>query len=207
MFAQVTTSLIRVDSLDDFVRKYQATANDCSALTTGLNALFLLVDRSNGKTISLLLGESPPDTPSQEDAGCNLGPIYDQLAISPPIHEGFTVPLFTMFTFTPIQFRKHPYARVTIARSAPDKVEPAISIMRDKVVPAAKEEQGFKGLAALMNRETGKSMTITLWETEEDLEDSEISGYYQQQLSRFGRILTELPLREYFQVAVHVAGA
>jgi hypothetical protein len=48
------------------------------------------------------------------------------------------------------------YARVSIARSQLGKADEVIRIHRDSVVPAAKQQKGFKGLYLLTDRKTGK---------------------------------------------------
>jgi hypothetical protein len=60
------------------------------------------------------------------------------------------------------------YARVTKASTNPAEVEKGLAIMRDKVVPTAKLQKGFKGYLLLGDRSIGKSLAITLWETEAD---------------------------------------
>jgi heme-degrading monooxygenase HmoA len=61
------------------------------------------------------------------------------------------------------------YARVSIGQFPPAKVDEAIGIYRDSVVPAAKQQKGFKGNDVLTDRKTGKGLTMALWETEADM--------------------------------------
>ena len=58
------------------------------------------------------------------------------------------------------------YARVTTARVQPGKMDEAISIMKDSTYPANRNQQGFKSAILLTNPNTGKALSITLWETE-----------------------------------------
>ena len=94
------------------------------------------------------------------------------------------------------------YARVTFVQSPLDKVDEGVEIMREHVVPASAQEKGFRGLYTLVDRETGKGMTITLWETEADMVTAESSGFYQQQLARFKGVFSAPPVRELYEVAV-----
>ena len=71
-------------------------------------------------------------------------------------------------------------------------------------MPAAKKRQGFKGLFLLMNSDTGKGISLTLWETEEDLKAGEESGYYQQQLGKLAEVLAEQPEKEDYEVSIQV---
>ena len=94
------------------------------------------------------------------------------------------------------------YARVTIVQVLPGKEDEAIGIFRDSVVPAAKEQKGHKGHYLLSDRKSGKSIAISLWETEADLTAGESSGHYQQQLAKFKGIFAAPPVREDYEVTV-----
>ncbi len=52
-------------------------------------------------------------------------------------------------------------------------VEKNTQILRERALPAARELPGFKGLLSLADRESGKGITITLWESEAALQKSE----------------------------------
>lgn len=94
------------------------------------------------------------------------------------------------------------YARVTTVQIQPGKADEAIGIFRDSVVPAAKQQKGFKGGLLLTDRNTGKGLSIALWETEADMRAGEASGYYQQQLAKFKDIFGAPPVREQYEVSV-----
>ena len=94
------------------------------------------------------------------------------------------------------------FARVTHTQILPGKMDEAIRIYQDSVVPAAKQQKGFIGIYGLGDRSTGKSMTISLWETEADMKACEASGYYQQQLAKFKDLLGAPPVREQYEVTV-----
>jgi len=48
----------------------------------------------------------------------------------------------------------------------PGKIDEAIGIFRDSVVPAAKEQQGYRGHYLLTERKNRKGISISLWETD-----------------------------------------
>ena len=74
------------------------------------------------------------------------------------------------------------HARMTTIRTQPGKMEQALVIARDSIAPHAEEQPGFKSLVALTDPESGELVFISLWETAEDLEASENSGYYEEHL-------------------------
>ena len=65
------------------------------------------------------------------------------------------------------------YARVTWFEGSPAQAHEAISGMREHAIPAVKSAPGFSELLFLMDREGGRALAVTLWETPEDLDDSE----------------------------------
>ncbi len=94
------------------------------------------------------------------------------------------------------------YARVTIVKIQPGKTDEATRIYRDSVVPAAKQQKGFKGIYMLTDRKTGKGISIALWQTEADMTASESSGYFQQQLAKFKDLFVAPPVSEHYEVSV-----
>ena len=65
------------------------------------------------------------------------------------------------------------YARVTTGELAPDQMEDFEKMVRDQVIPRARELRGFKGGYWLADRDGGRVMGITLFESEEALRASE----------------------------------
>lgn len=93
--------------------------------------------------------------------------------------------------------------RVTTVQIQPGKVDEAIRIYRDSVVPAAKQQRGYRSTMLLTDRASGKGIAITAWETAADLQASEASGYYQEQTAKFAPLLTAAPIREVFELSVN----
>jgi heme-degrading monooxygenase HmoA len=93
------------------------------------------------------------------------------------------------------------YARVVTAQVAPGKITEGIQLWRDSVMPAAREQKGFKSGRLLVNRQTGKIISVGLWETEADLQASgEGSAYLQAQLAKFASLFTAPPVIENYEV-------
>jgi heme-degrading monooxygenase HmoA len=94
------------------------------------------------------------------------------------------------------------YARVTSAEIFKEKIDQAIDIYREYVVPAAKKQKGFKGIHLLVDHESGYVISITYWESKENALDNEKSLYYQEQVARFISFYTRQPIREGFDVPI-----
>ena len=94
------------------------------------------------------------------------------------------------------------FSRLVNLQVQPGKTEEAVRIYRDSVILAAKKQHGFKSAQLLTDSTTGKAYSITQWETEADMKAGEASGYYQEQISKFGQMLKSTPIREDLEVSV-----
>jgi heme-degrading monooxygenase HmoA len=66
------------------------------------------------------------------------------------------------------------HARMSIFEGRPDKIDEALRQAREGVLPQAKEmDPGFKGIIALADRQSGKMLGITFWESEEAMRATE----------------------------------
>jgi heme-degrading monooxygenase HmoA len=65
------------------------------------------------------------------------------------------------------------FARVSTFQGPPDHTAEGLRVAREQVLPAAKLMDGFKGIYLLYDQESGKSLSLTLWETEADMRASE----------------------------------
>jgi hypothetical protein len=65
------------------------------------------------------------------------------------------------------------FARVTSGEFSPDDMENFISMVRDRIIPRARDLQGFKGGYWLADRSTGQVLAVTLFESEEALKASD----------------------------------
>ena len=65
------------------------------------------------------------------------------------------------------------FARVSTFQGPPDCTAEGIRVAREQILPAARLQDGFKGIYLLYDSESGKSLSITLWETEEEMIASE----------------------------------
>ena len=94
------------------------------------------------------------------------------------------------------------FARVTLTQGKPDKINETIKLYKDSVVPAAKSQQGYRGIILLSDFNNGKGISISLWDSEEDAVANEQSGYYKAQVDKFKDFFTAQPVREGYVVTV-----
>ena len=93
------------------------------------------------------------------------------------------------------------FARLTITQVQVDKINEPVKLTKESIIPAAKSQKGFSG-AYLLTQPNGKSIMISLWETEEDAVTNEQSGYYQQQVGKVKDFLAAPPVREGYEVSL-----
>ena len=65
------------------------------------------------------------------------------------------------------------HARVSIFEGSPDEMDESLRQAREVVLPRGSQMEGFKGMIALGDRQSGKTLGITFWESEEALRASE----------------------------------
>ena len=94
------------------------------------------------------------------------------------------------------------FARFTIVQMKEDKLDEAIKLYEDSVVPGTKSQKGFCGIYLFTARKTGKGYSISLWDSEEDAVANEQSGYYKQQVGKFAEHFSAPPVQEGYEVSV-----
>ena len=94
------------------------------------------------------------------------------------------------------------FARLTIVQASIDKLDETVKIFKESVAPAAKSQKGFRGAYLLTDRKTGKGISISLWDSEQDAIANEQSGYYQEQVGKFKGFFTAPPVHEGYEVSL-----
>jgi hypothetical protein len=97
------------------------------------------------------------------------------------------------------------YARVTTTQFSPYRLDEAIHIAREQIVPAARQQTGFKGFLMLVDRSTGRGITITLWEGEGDRDvTGPNSSYYRDAIGKIVPLLEDAPLVEDLELVIQI---
>jgi heme-degrading monooxygenase HmoA len=70
--------------------------------------------------------------------------------------------------------RRHAvYARVSTLEGPPELMDESLRLAREVVLPQGRLMEGFKGMIALGDRHSGRTLGITFWESEEAMHTSE----------------------------------
>jgi heme-degrading monooxygenase HmoA len=67
------------------------------------------------------------------------------------------------------------FARVTDFYGVPDKLDAGIAYARDSVLPVLKQQPGFRAMVVAVNRDTGRLVASSVWDTSEARAASELA--------------------------------
>jgi hypothetical protein len=97
------------------------------------------------------------------------------------------------------------FSRVNTLQTAPDRIDDVARAVRNLVHPGIKVEPGYRGYIVLGNRETGKAIGVTLWESADAREASDAkareirprleqqTGGTMQSVERYEVLFSDLP--------------
>ena len=94
------------------------------------------------------------------------------------------------------------HARVVIMEMLPIDVEEVVRTYRDRVVPAGREQEGFRGAWMLTDPETGEGLSISLWQSADHMEASEESDFHHRELGELEDFFISAPVRKHYEVSV-----
>lgn len=95
------------------------------------------------------------------------------------------------------------YARVVTVQIQAKMMDEAITIFREDIDPVAKQQKGITGGHLLLtDQETGKAISISLWETEADMLAGEKNEYLQEQVAKVAHLLAARPTTEHYEVSM-----
>jgi heme-degrading monooxygenase HmoA len=95
------------------------------------------------------------------------------------------------------------YARCITAHVHPDRVDEAIAIYQDSIIPAAREQSGFVSAMLLTDRSMGRATSVTIWQSDEARTAADASGFLRQQIGKLAPMFLAAPTRELLEVGAH----
>jgi heme-degrading monooxygenase HmoA len=73
------------------------------------------------------------------------------------------------------------HARVSTLQLDPSRVDQAVSRLEEEIVPELEGANGFKGFTAMVDRQSGRIVGVSFWESEDAMRDSEELGQSSRQ--------------------------
>jgi hypothetical protein len=64
------------------------------------------------------------------------------------------------------------YARISTVQGDPSKIDDAVAVINDKIIPTLKGLNGFTAVNFMADRSTGKLVTVAFWQDEAALQGS-----------------------------------
>lgn len=92
------------------------------------------------------------------------------------------------------------FARTTTMQLKIAFIDDALEVYKNSIVPAAQAQKGLKELSLFIDRDSGRAVSIAIWESEEDAKANEESHYYQEQLVKLLSYYANPPIKEGFEV-------
>jgi heme-degrading monooxygenase HmoA len=91
-------------------------------------------------------------------------------------------------------------AEIDVVRTNPTD---AVELFKASVIPALHEQEGYEGCYVLLSEE-GKMLVLSFWESDEAARATRLSGFYQEQIEKFGDLVFYRadPGREAYDVVV-----
>jgi hypothetical protein len=94
------------------------------------------------------------------------------------------------------------YDRIVTSKYKPEALDEATKIMRESIIPAQKEQRGWKGTKVLLDREKSKITAIISWNTKEDAQKVAQEGFMKNQMAKISPYLTGEPTIELCEVVI-----
>jgi heme-degrading monooxygenase HmoA len=92
------------------------------------------------------------------------------------------------------------FARVLRSHIKLDKVDEAVKMFKESVLPQCRKQPGFRGAFFMKDPGTGDSVVITLWESRDAMLATEENRFFQEQVAKFVPFYREAPMRDAYEV-------
>jgi heme-degrading monooxygenase HmoA len=159
MYARVNYRQIPPGKMDEAVRVYREVTGPDRRAQPGFQQGLILTNRDTGKLIALAFWASETDMKEASPSG-----HVNAVAGGPPEREEYEVAVQEGESF----LGKAGFARVNYHQVPADQMVEVAGFYQKSVLPERKTHQGFLGGLILTNRDQGKMLTISFWNSESD---------------------------------------
>ena len=167
MYARVSTIHGQPDRVEQGIGIFREQSVPTLQGQQGFRAAYALIDRQGGKALALSLWESEEAMRQSEQAvEQQRQQAAQQMGASGPTVERYEVVIAE-------GSGSGQAARVTTYQAPPERVDDAINLYRERTVPTVQGQQGSAGLYLLVDRQSGKAISLSLWESKDAMRKSE----------------------------------
>jgi hypothetical protein len=92
------------------------------------------------------------------------------------------------------------FCRVTHVQAPEGKVQEGLNLWYENILPVTKSREGFRGAISMVDFDSGKALSITLWEGEESLLASTEAEYHKKAVEKFGEFFENAHEPENFEM-------
>jgi len=172
MFVRITWSKVATQSMDAAASNYREKILPSLQTQSGFLGAVVLGDRTSGDGASVSYWQTAETMSASEEMAAAGRAQASQVA-------GGNIEILEVDRFEIIlQDRAAPvqagtFVRVNDVRGATGQVDATLALMRDKAVPVLRGQQGYRALLVMANRESGRVLVTSVWNTAADREASD----------------------------------
>jgi heme-degrading monooxygenase HmoA len=171
MFIRGTRTRTSPDKLDEEIETFRKQVLPSARSVPGFFGGVLLADRKTGSGIEITYWETAEALSASEQVGVQT---RTPAAGGMPATEIVNVETYEIVILDRDQApMPGELVRLNMINGNPERVDPLIVFVRDKVMPVLKLLKGYRAIVMGVDRQSGRSTVSTLWDTLADLEASD----------------------------------
>ncbi|MGB2954236.1 MAG: hypothetical protein WBB74_12720 [Gaiellaceae bacterium] len=171
MYARVASFESRDPSLaDELIGRVREQVSSGQNVLQNARGFLMLLDRESGKSLGISFFDSEEHIKEAEPAFDRMGDEF------PEKMRGRRVSVETYEVALVEGGEGARAARLSTLESAPERIIEGARYVEEEIVPRVRELEGNKGMVSLIDRKSGRTKVITLWESSEALRASEQSA-------------------------------
>ena len=97
------------------------------------------------------------------------------------------------------------YVRAGTSQIQSGKMQEAIEIANDSVVPDVKAQKGFRGIYFMTGAAGGNFLALSVWETEADMLASESDAFSLEPFAKIGALMAGPPEFDHYELSVEAS--
>jgi heme-degrading monooxygenase HmoA len=176
MYARVTHFQGSPERVDEGIQAFQKHATPAVQRQPGFQGAYVLIDRASGKGLAISFWDTEAALMASEAA---VRAVREQSlqafgGTATPTTERYDVAVQAAGPARSADTGgARLVARVTVGQAPLEQTETLIRLYREQVVPLAHRQAGFHHAYLLTDRQRGKALAISLWQSREALQQNE----------------------------------
>ncbi len=196
MFARVTTGIGSPDRIDETARVYREQMVPTMQQQPGFLYAVFLANRESGKGVSVTVWESEEAARASE---AQAQQMRTQATQTMNIQQAPTIELYELAVAE--GEAEGQFTRVTRVEGRPGQLEAGIRTYQEQTLPVLRQQPGFARAYLAVDRQSGKAISFSVWESEEAMRRSE-QAIAQQRTQIAEQVGAPVPTVEHYEVVV-----